>query len=372
MARARRRGMRAIRTGGSRLAGFSRRLREVAGGASCVGKPQRWTGYKSETSRREAGAALLARLRRLDARGISYHLIGHSHGGSVIWHALVGSARSGRPLSGLKSWVTVGTPFLRFAPDATAWWKYIGLTMSCAALAWASGPLIEVFNEQSSILRVLPEQGTMPLLYALFTLMLFAVLALQTMSFIVQAAGHVLGLLGRAGRTLTERRAAGWYGGSWLALWHECDEAIAGLRASLVDPYPLWPRWAAAGSPRLKRVALAFHDFGFARAIDQFVWAVGVGRLQGVDIADRAHGPGGALSRRSKSGMERAAVAGRRRPDRDGRCEGGGHRGCLPHEARACWRPRRCRAGVLQLRRAGELAGAHPIRATSRRRKLSN
>jgi hypothetical protein len=32
------------------------------------------------------GEALVKRLATLDELGVAYHLIGHSHGGSVIWH----------------------------------------------------------------------------------------------------------------------------------------------------------------------------------------------------------------------------------------------------------------------------------------------
>jgi hypothetical protein len=38
---------------------------------------------------------------------------GHSHGGSVIWHALRQATVRGQVLSGLRSWSTVGTPFLK-------------------------------------------------------------------------------------------------------------------------------------------------------------------------------------------------------------------------------------------------------------------
>ncbi|WP_204270051.1 hypothetical protein, partial [Enterobacter hormaechei] len=51
----------------------------------------RWSGANSEVQRRLAGKLLLNRIEQLEEAGDGYHLIGHSHGGSVIWHALTAS-----------------------------------------------------------------------------------------------------------------------------------------------------------------------------------------------------------------------------------------------------------------------------------------
>ncbi|MGX7829842.1 hypothetical protein ACTG9Q_32675 [Actinokineospora sp. 24-640] len=120
-----------------------------------------WSGMNSLTERLAASNRLLAVLFALEREGRGYHLIGHSHGGSVIWEALttahlmhenktVYSAvkpylRARRmipertpvrrrrmtldglgsdyqrmapslPLTGLRSWTTVGTPFLTHLP----------------------------------------------------------------------------------------------------------------------------------------------------------------------------------------------------------------------------------------------------------------
>lgn len=44
-----------------------------------------WSGANSEFERSKAGSMLLSRLRNLESSGVPYHLVGHSHGGSVIW-----------------------------------------------------------------------------------------------------------------------------------------------------------------------------------------------------------------------------------------------------------------------------------------------
>ncbi len=266
---------------------FARQLVAKLGPLACIAKPHRWSGLNLESHRVVAGAKLLERLRRLDARGVEYHLVGHSHGGSVIWHALVKSAGAGQPLTGLRSWVTVGTPFLRFVPDPNSWWRYIALLMAIAAVAWAQGPAVEAWHERSSIMRDLAEAGWLAQAYALFTVMLLTVLLLSAATLVIQAAYHLFGLLRRARLTAAEQRAAEWYGSTWLALWHPRDEAIAGLRASLVAPLQLWPRWTTAAASQIRRFVFAAYDQGFARAVDQFVWGVGMGRLQGADVTDQ-------------------------------------------------------------------------------------
>ncbi len=72
-----------------------------------------WSGENSERARSKAGSELLTRIRELESRGRSYHLVGHSHGGSVIWHALRQATLQRQQLSSLRSWSTIGTPFLQ-------------------------------------------------------------------------------------------------------------------------------------------------------------------------------------------------------------------------------------------------------------------
>lgn len=79
-----------------------------------LGEVFHWSGQNSERARIKAGQDLLERLEELEAAGRSYHVIGHSHGGSVIWHALRLATLRRRTLNHLRSWSTVGTPFLHY------------------------------------------------------------------------------------------------------------------------------------------------------------------------------------------------------------------------------------------------------------------
>ena len=74
----------------------------------------RWSGENSERARIKAGRKLLAHLESLEAKGQGYHLVGHSHGGSVIWHTLQLATSQRKSLDHLRSWATVGTPFLHY------------------------------------------------------------------------------------------------------------------------------------------------------------------------------------------------------------------------------------------------------------------
>lgn len=72
-----------------------------------------WSGDNSERARSKAAGELLGHLRQHEADGKDYHLIGHSHGGSVVWQSLKMATLKDQRLPGLRSWTTVGTPYLQ-------------------------------------------------------------------------------------------------------------------------------------------------------------------------------------------------------------------------------------------------------------------
>jgi len=75
-------------------------------------QPHIWDGANSEKSRRKAGEALYDRMTQLETMSDPYTMIGHSHGGSVIASSLMAGAKDKNALANLKSWLTIGTPFI--------------------------------------------------------------------------------------------------------------------------------------------------------------------------------------------------------------------------------------------------------------------
>lgn len=75
-------------------------------------RPVTWDGLNSEMSRRAAGLALFQEMKALEKQGEPFVAIGHSHGGSVIASSLTEAARRQQRLDHLRSWLTIGTPFI--------------------------------------------------------------------------------------------------------------------------------------------------------------------------------------------------------------------------------------------------------------------
>lgn len=98
---------------GSRTANLLQSKLPASVGATRESDVFHWSGENSERARSQAAKKLLHHLEQQESRGVSYHLVGHSHGGSVIWNTLRLATLSKKPLEGLRSWTTVGTPFLQ-------------------------------------------------------------------------------------------------------------------------------------------------------------------------------------------------------------------------------------------------------------------
>jgi pimeloyl-ACP methyl ester carboxylesterase len=72
--------------------------------------PFHWSGGNTDNHRHIAAAKLYERLRSTKPGQV--HLIGHSHGGTVILYALQLAIENGDELPNLRSWTTIGSPFL--------------------------------------------------------------------------------------------------------------------------------------------------------------------------------------------------------------------------------------------------------------------
>ncbi|MCR9232552.1 MAG: hypothetical protein NXI29_16185 [bacterium] len=99
-----------------------------------------WSGDNTESARRAAAKLLLAHLQVFDSQG-PFHVIAHSHGGSILWDALcqaqseVKDSKENKPgaLPNLKTWTSVGTPFLHFAPQ----WKCLVFLLPLLLLVYS-------------------------------------------------------------------------------------------------------------------------------------------------------------------------------------------------------------------------------------------
>ncbi|NJM30313.1 MAG: hypothetical protein HC855_09600 [Rhizobiales bacterium] len=242
-------------------------------------QPFKWSGANSERDRRAAGQALAAELRQLEKAGQPYHLMGHSHGGSVIWHALKVLDRSGSSFGQLGSWITIGTPFLDFrVRSAIHSWLLFAVALLLLVFFLVAVPTILALTpEAMSIVRGAP----LPALVAVG----LGVLGLATLTIYVlsQLVGQV-SLRLRQGRTvqhvdkLAER---------WLCLTHRFDEPVNGLAASLNDPIRAAPRMRRDDngfSSVISRPFAILYDGAVAPLIDAFVWDTGISKLQGRDI----------------------------------------------------------------------------------------
>jgi hypothetical protein len=185
-------------------------------------------GPNSEAARRAAGKALYEQLKSYDRSCEDYHVIGHSHGGSVIHHALMQSILRGRPFERLKSWSSVGTPFLDYIPRRYLYSRLHGTGLmifatAIGAFAAAAAVLFRAFTEVQA-----KAPGTKAAYFS-------EVVA------IVAASPVVYGLLALASVYIIDRWRGGWYSveqkrraarlyaSRWFGVFHRDDEAISAL-----------------------------------------------------------------------------------------------------------------------------------------------
>lgn len=246
-----------------------------------------WSGDNSERSRNKAAAKLLRHLRSLDQQGQDYHLVGHSHGGSVIWNAIQLSALLRRPLRGLKSWTTIGTPFMQHRSCGALNAKnliglIIGLVLLVPAMAAPKQLLKTTYNivtdNRSAAILLEPDHEVgyatvvrLPVLAmveafgipvqrqpdgvrvgsfdpasemsllryflatpeGLFLLLVMLALSYFFIHILVLCISPVIESYRIRIEQRLRRRAFEIYGGRWLGIWSPDDEAINGLRATL-------------------------------------------------------------------------------------------------------------------------------------------
>jgi hypothetical protein len=203
--------------------------------ARCASKVFHWSGENSEQARQAAGTALLEKwLLRFERRQEPYHLIAHSHGGSVIWAALREAERRKIDLAYLRSWSTVGTPFLRFVPDPVNRWLFrplLGSLLALVTVATGGGTIYWTWDPNDPILI------REPLSWVLIPLTLFLVVSLPMLIALLVycllrwVSGRFAASQHRAVEAI-DRSAFQKYGPRWFGYRSRHDEAIHGLRQS--------------------------------------------------------------------------------------------------------------------------------------------
>jgi len=190
--------------------------------------PFHWElGPNSETGRRTASKALYERLKGYDKLGTDYHVIGHSHGGSVIYDALLYSVARGKPFERLKSWCTIGTPFLDYRANRFLFSRLgtKGLTlyaMAIGVICFGAGLLIYYWTSNT---QVSAEPGRF-----FFELVLpIALIALGFGGACLAFLYSVERIRGDTHPQDRKKKTAELYRDRWFGLWHHDDEAISAL-----------------------------------------------------------------------------------------------------------------------------------------------
>jgi hypothetical protein len=181
--------------------------------------PFQWgEGPNSEEHRRTAGSKLAQLLYTYDESGQDYYIAGHSHGGSVIYNALLKSVANKKHFEGLKIWCTVGTPFLDYRANTFLFQRLKSLGLSVCTTGVVSLIL-----------------GIWILLMTIFS---------DNVGPKIEAMGYAMityGLITYSLLWLYERLRKTWftnaqkkevekqYSKNWCGLWHQEDEAISAL-----------------------------------------------------------------------------------------------------------------------------------------------
>jgi len=217
-------------------------------------------GPNSETARRTAGKQLYRKLKSYDDNGEDYYIIGHSHGGSVTYNALLHSVQVGRPLHRLQTWCTIGSPFIDLAPrrflvsrlDAP------GLAVFTVGIALVFALLVLIASHfvGTEVTRLIDEKLKGTALGHLYFPLLGAACVLALTAYAVLYAYERF-----MNRWISDRvkwRTAEHYAGSWIGLAHADDEAIAALRAASQFKPQIVPRNFLAQGFALIPVGLLF------------------------------------------------------------------------------------------------------------------
>ena len=212
-------------------------------------EPHHWSGATVLSARREAAEALLDRLTDLEKNGTKYALVGHSHGGSVIWAVLRYAAwKRGVFLSQLVCWITVGTPFIQLRRTKVA--RILTLVVQGAAILVTVIAVLLVLNRfewlparvESVLKNMHPSANS--LLHDLASPTSFTAIVLIVMLSLLYLVSKLRQFAPDPGATITprEKREIYEYLALWFGIWSNSDEAIRGLESARMLKKKIVPR----------------------------------------------------------------------------------------------------------------------------------
>jgi hypothetical protein len=192
-----------------------------------------WDGQNTESARRLAALDInraLAACEAAEGRNeVPCCIIGHSHGGSAIAAALLSAAGNGYHYNSLKRWITVASPFICLSRSRLLFsrLRQMGKAAYLVMVIWAALALLASITQFYS--------GD-PLIAIAF-IVLFAVMPVAV------AYAAMLFVTARRFRQFNPKWLSAFderFGGRWLGLWHQDDEAIGGLRSLARTDVPLF------------------------------------------------------------------------------------------------------------------------------------
>ena len=178
-----------------------------------------WSGSNSLYARQSASVRLMQMLKELSESHSSLHLIGHSHGGTIIQYALENHSYLNKKNTWkdkVKSWTTVGTPFYKF--------KGIKKRISAKSLYTASSTItILFFGITCYFLANKTILDYLQYIQSNYLLLIF--------SFFI-GAGLLYQFLEAITFNSNLELTFENFGNKWLGIYSRYDEAIIGLKNS--------------------------------------------------------------------------------------------------------------------------------------------
>lgn len=240
-----------------------------------------WSGANSYAERRYAAIELYKFLQKFESDDIPYHIVAHSHGGSIVWDTLTlfntkiesevlladifrKKQIMADRFTQLRSVTTIGTPFVHWAPKSELLGRlgktvpfgvfFIGILFVSVIFLLALGSSVITGYERI-------ETGIFVSFVILLSLAILSTLVgfLDTTTTMASEREHA-------------RRAVLKHGAKWLGIHSAYDEALNGLRASQFIRHPILARNDKTTTRSFPAFNIANMDSSLSLRFDRLVW----------------------------------------------------------------------------------------------------